>query len=216
MTVRPAKAILTAVIALGLETGPASAAPEEDGFDPTSISEVDAINCHIDAPEYNGFALAIDGEDGIARARKWRKIDSKNPFMSEYELPESILVTGNFKTRRIAFTANAIIAILDLADPTLLAKDEQIDNAADPGPLIDALVASGKISRGQAEAEIKFRKFLGERIIAETTESASEAQSYGIHTIIARTISNATSHPGKSFYGCTYRIELLAKDGKPL
>lgn len=204
-----------ATLAFALGSPPAQAA-EEDARAPSTISEVDAINCYLDAPEYNGFALSVDGPDGIARTRKWRKIDSKNPFMIEYELPEPILVTGNYSTRRIAFTSNAIIAILDLADPTQLATVEQIENAADPGPLIDSLVAAGKVTRQQAEAEIKFRKFLGETIIVETTEPATEEQSFGIHTIIARTISNATTHPGKSFYGCTYRIELLGKDGKPL
>jgi hypothetical protein len=191
-------------------------AAEEEARDPSTISEADAINCYIGAPEYNGFALSIEGEDSIARARKWRKIESNNPFMNEYELPEPILVTGNYSTRRIAFTSNAIIAILDLADPTPLAKAEQIENAYDPGPLIDALVASGKVTRQQAEAEIKFHKFLGERIIVETVEGAPEEQSYNVHTTIARTISNATTHPGKTFYGCTYRMDLLGKDGKPL
>jgi hypothetical protein len=33
---------------------------------------------------------------------------------------------------------------------------------------------------------------------------------------VARSISNATTHPGKTFYGCAYRMEMLDKDGKPL
>jgi hypothetical protein len=34
--------------------------------------------------------------------------------------------------------------------------------------------------------------------------------------IIGRNVSNATTHPGKTFYGCSYRIELIGKDGQPL
>lgn len=211
------KTLAAALAALALAFKPVQFdVTQEAAPDPASFNVADAINCYLDAPEYNGFTLSIEGKNGIAQARKWRKIESKNPFMNEYELPAPILVTGNYSTRHIAFTANAIIAILDLADPAPLAKVEQIENAADPTPLIDALVASGKVTRAQAEAEIKFRKFLGERIILDTTEPATEEQSFGIHTTIARTISNATSHPEKTFYGCTYRIELLGKDGKPL
>jgi hypothetical protein len=191
-------------------------AAEEEDFDPASVNEVDAINCHLDAPSYNGFAFAISGEEQLAAQRHWRKIEIGNPFLSEYELPAPITVTGSYTTRRIAFTSTGIVAILDLADPAVIARDEGIVNAMDAEPLIKEIVASGKATRAQIEAEMTFRKFLGERVIADVTEPPADDESFGMHTVIARTISNVTTHPGKTLYGCTYRIELLGKDGKPL
>jgi hypothetical protein len=184
--------------------------------DPLGVRELDAIECRLDVPGYNQFAMAIEGEEEIAKKRGWKKIDSRNPFMNEYELPKPITVAGSYSTTRIAFTADAVLAILDLADPGVIARDAHIENAMDPEPLIADLVKSGKVTRAQAEAEIKFRKFLGEHIVKDITEPASAGESFGSHVIVARSISNATTHPGKTFYGCSYRMELLDKDGKPL
>ncbi|MBH1992530.1 MAG: hypothetical protein I8H86_06550 [Sphingomonadaceae bacterium] len=198
-----------------LAAAPLHAAEDVD-FDPNAISEIDAINCHIDAPTYNGFAMAIGGEDSIAEKRGWKKVESGNVFMNEYELREPILVTGTHSTRRIGFTANAIIAILDMPDPAVIAREEEVENALDPEPLIAELVASGRATRAQVEAEIKFRKFMGERVIVDVVEQPEEGASFGVHTKIARTISNVTTHPGKTLYGCSYSIELLDKNGQPL
>lgn len=82
-------------------------------------------------------------------------------------------------------------------------------------PMIDAIVAAGKATRAQVEADIKFRKFLGERVISEVTEPVT-ARSWHAHVVIARNVSNVTPHPGKTLYGCSYKIELLDKEGKPL
>lgn len=51
---------------------------------------------------------------------------------------------------------------------------------------------------------------------ADITEPAGKGESYGSHAVVARTISNATTHPGKTFYGCSYRLEMLDKDGAAL
>ena len=184
--------------------------------DPARIREVDAIECRLDVPGYTRFAMAIDDEGEIAKKRHWKKIASRNPFMNEYELPSPIVVAGSYSTTRIAFTGSAILAILDLADPGVIARDSHIDNAADIEPMIAEMVRSGKATRAQIEAEIKFRKFLGERVVKDVTEPAVDGESFGSHMIVARNISNATTHPGKTFYGCSYRMELLDKDGTPL
>ena len=183
---------------------------------PADISEVDAINCRLDVPGYMQFAMAIDGEEKLAQKRHWKRIASGNAFMNEYELPQPITVAGAYSTRRIAFTGDAILAILDLADPATVARSEQVDNATSAEPMIDALVETGKMARAQAEAAVSFRKFLGERILKDVTEPAGKDESYGSHMVVARSISNATTHPGKTFYGCSYRFEMLDKDGAPL
>ena len=191
-------------------------AQEDEEFDPASVSVTDAINCHIDAPTYNGFALNVSGDDGVAAQLGWTKVESENPFLLEYELPEPIAVTGDWTTRRIAFSSSAVLAILDEPDPEVIAKTEGIVNEMDPQPLIDELVASGRATRKEVESEIRFRKFLGQRVLADVTEPAETPDGFGTHTVIARSVSNATSHPGKTLYGCSYRIELLDAQGKPL
>lgn len=195
---------------------PASAEAKYSEFSPDSVNEVDAINCRLDAPSYNGFAFAVVGKANLAARRHWKKVVSSNPFMDEYDLPAPVLVTGTYRTSRIAFTSTGILAILDLADPTILAREEGIANAADPEPLIAELVATGKVTRAEIEADMKFRKFLGERVLVDTKELPKDDESFGAHTIISRNISNVTSHPGKTLYGCSYKIELIDKDGKPL
>ncbi|RSV40675.1 hypothetical protein CA234_11245 [Sphingomonas sp. ABOLE] len=71
------------------------------------------------------------------------------------------------------------------------------------------------MTRAQAEAEIKFRKFLGERVISDVTDPA-DGDHFRAHTRIALNVSNATTHPGKTLYGCSYKIDLLDKEGNPL
>lgn len=212
--VMPARALFLAA-ALMLMARPAHAQDNED-FDPADVSIVDAINCHLDAPTYNGFAFSVGGDDGEARRRHWRKVATGNAFLDEYELPEPIAVTGTYTTRRIAFSSTGVLAILDLSDPAPLAKAEGIANAADPEPLIAEIVASGKATRAAIEADLPFRKFLGERVMVDVTELPADGESFGAHTTIARTISNVTTHRGKTLYGCSYRIELIDKEGKPL
>ena len=189
--------------------------PLQDAPDPARISETDAIECRISVPDYNGFALSLGEADGIAQARHWKKIDSANPFLSEYELPNPITVAGSYRTTRIAFSASAILAILDVADPAAIARAENVPNTMDPDPMIEDLARSSGKSYAEVAAEIKFRKFLGERIVSEKTEPA-KGEEFGTHMVVARSISNATSHPGKTLYGCSYRMEILDKDGKPL
>ena len=182
------------------------------GTDPADVSEIDAISCRLDVPGYMRFAMAIDGEEQLARTRGWKKIASPNSFMAEYNLPKPITVAGSYSTRRIGFTGDAILAVLDVADPAIVARAEKIDNSMSAQPMIDAMVASSKVTRAQAEAEFPFRKFLGERIMTDVTEPASK-DGYGSHMVVARTISNVTTHPGKTLYGCAYRFDMLDKDG---
>lgn len=191
-------------------------AAAEETFDPDRVDVLDAIKCRIDAPSYNGFALSIGSDHGIAEKRHWKTVKSDNPFMTEYELPAPITVAGHYITRRIAFTGTAIMAILDLEDTAVIAREEKIDNAAHDNPIIAYIVASGKASRAQVDAKFKVHRFLGERTIVDVTEPAGKGERFGTHTVIAHTISNAETLPGKTLYGCAYNIEVLDQDGKPL
>jgi hypothetical protein len=191
---------------------PASAADLE----PTATSEVDAIECRLDGATYRSFAFGIEGEEEIARNRGWKKVRGTNPMLLEFDLPAPITVAKTFSTRRIAFTSDGILAVLDLADPNVLAAREKIPNIMDAEPMIASIVASGKATRAQAEAMIQFRKFLGEEVVQTVTEPPEQEGGYGIRTTIATTISNVTTHAGKTFYGCSYRVEVLDENGEPL
>jgi hypothetical protein len=87
MTSRVALAALAVSVSLGT---PLQAAEEQ--VDPNNIDIVDAIECRLDASAYMGFALALNGEEKIARKRRWVRVDTKNSFMNEYELPAPITV----------------------------------------------------------------------------------------------------------------------------
>ena len=195
-----------------LAMAPALAQANDDDFDPITVDVVDALNCHIDARTYNGFALSLNStEDRGAGRRGWRAIKGSNAFMYEYRLPKPIAVTGNFQTSHIAFTSSAVVAVLDLPDPAALAKAEQIVNQADPAALLDALVADGTMTAEQAREIPRTNKFLGERVIVDETEHDDKLK-MSFKTSIKRVISTVTSHPGKTLYGCAYRIEIVDEE----
>ncbi len=204
---------LAAAIA-ALAAGPVSAQTEEP--DTSAIDIVDAIECRIDAPTFNTLLFALGDDVELVHKREWTRIGSKNPMLAEYKLPAPITVAGRYTTRRIAFTSTGVLAILDLPDPAPLARQLGISNAADPGPLLDALRKEGPVPSEMAEAMRRSGKFLGEKIVSDTTEKATPETRFGSHTVIARNVSTVTSHPGKTLYGCSYRITLLDKNGKPL
>ena len=217
-----------------LLSAPSAMETDDEDFDPSDVSVVDAINCHLDVPTYTSFAFAIDGEDGLAARLGWRKVNTDNPFLAEYELPKPELITDQWLTRRVAFSSTGVLAILDIPDPGEIARAEGIANEYEPGftdeELADAVAeaspealdAAKQVSgaansdRHDGKPRAAFRKFLGQRVLADVTVPADANDSYGTRTVIARSISNVTSHPGKTLYGCSYRIELLDRDGKPL
>lgn len=211
------RALAAALLAgLACSPAPSAAQAEEPAFDPASVDLVDAIECRLEAPVYNGFAWAITGEDKLAERKGWKKIKSDNPFLYEYEIPAPITVGRHHTTRRVAFTSTGVVAILDLPDPNVLGAELKIDNEMSPDPMIEALVASGKATRAEVETEIKFRKFLGQKIVSDTKRPPTDDDSFGDHTVISLNVSNVTSHPDKTLYGCSYKIELTDKEGNPL
>lgn len=192
-------------------------APSEDAAsDPDQVREIDAIECRLDVPRYNGFALAIEGEEKLAAKRHWKKLPSPNPLMAEYQLPAPITVAGRYRTQRIAFTSDAILAILDQPDPAVIATPMKIANHMDAAPLLEQMLASGQATRAQLDGAIKFRKFMGERIVSDVTEPAADGEGFGAHFTVVQTVSNTTTHPAKTLVGCAYRMQILDKDGNPL
>lgn len=204
---------LTAAMIAGLPTASWSQAEDPD---PMKIDVADAIECRLDAPTYNALAFSLDGEDKVAERRKWTKIPSRNMMMAEYQLPAPITVAGHYTTRHIALTSSGILAVLNLPDPRPLAKEQGIVNAADASPLVDSLSKEEQVPPELLAAMRQSGKFLGEKVVSDKTEKATTQNRFGAHTVISRNISTVTTHPGKTLYGCSYKITLLDKNGNPL
>ncbi|MGH6613722.1 hypothetical protein [Sphingomonas sp.] len=168
----------TALAASILFASPATAQSDEE-FDPAKVNVVDAINCAIDTSEYMGFAITLGDEDGGYRKRGWIKQESGNSFLSQYRLPAPIDIAGH-QTSTIVFGSSGVLAVLDIADPTELAKQEKIENVI-PGSA----------------------KFLGEREILKTVEKDPD-NGWTITTRVTRNLSTVSSHPGKTLLGCSY------------
>lgn len=189
-----------------LASGAAKAA-NDDEFDPMTVNVVDAINCKIDVPTYNAFVMSLDSsEDKGAARRGWKKLKGANAFMDEWQLPKSVLVTGNTSTSRIGLTSTGLVAILDVADPKPLAAAEKIENQADPEALLKALVDEGSMTAEQARQIPRGIKFMGERTLVDASDY-DEKLNMTFHSTIKRIISNKPSHPGKTLYGCAYKID---------
>jgi hypothetical protein len=45
---------------------------------------------------------------------------------------------------------------------------------------------------------------------------ASDGETFRARTTIALNVSNVVTHPGKTLYGCSYKMELLDKNGNQL
>lgn len=158
----------------------ATPAMAED-FDPASLDLAALIECRADVPAYNGFALWLAGEPDAARKLSWKEVPSGNPFLNQYRLPAPVHVFGR-ETGTIAFTATGPMAVLDgIAAPDLA---RQLD--------VPATVSTPN-------------KFLGEKIMAESTEDTGGVR---LSTRITLNVSTVDSHPGKVLAGCSYAIDV--------
>jgi hypothetical protein len=169
--------ILLAIAAL---TSPAFA-QEEDDFDPSTVSIADLITCKADVPTYNGVAFWMNSDEAPEHPLGMTKVESGNPFLSQYELAEPIEVFG-YKAQTVVFTNSGPMAVLDTADAAAVAKALEVE-----------------------PAYATETKFMGERIISETEESEGD---FKWKTKVSLNVSNVDSHPGKTLAGCSYRIDM--------
>ncbi len=175
------KVYLTVALCLAFAvTGPAVMAQADD-FDPASVNIVDLIECKADVPAYNGFAIWLSSLEAPDHPQDMMKVESGNPFLSQYELAEPIEVFG-YQTQTVVFTNSGPMAVLDTPDAGAVAKALKIN-----------------------PAYATETKFLGERVISETADSA-DGMSWT--TKISLNVSTVDSHPGKTLAGCSYRIDM--------
>jgi hypothetical protein len=166
------------------------------------VSLVDAINCKLDAAAYNGFLMNFAMDKDFAHKLGWKKLESDDPSMDMYQLPAPIKIADSYSTHVIGFTPNGIAAILDLADPNVIASKEGIKNTMGD-------------SKSAANLNAAAPRFIGQRVLVNQTEPPDDS-GFGAHITIAREISNFPSLPGKTLYGCSYQLKVLDRDGNPL
>lgn len=151
-------------------------------FDPAALDLPALVECRADVPTYNGFAFWLAGEPDAADRLGWRKVDSGNPFLSQYELEKPLVAFGS-ETRTLVFTSSGPMAVLDGITAPDLAKKLGIE------PMISTP-----------------QKFLGEKVVSERSET-SEGITFA--TRISLNVSTVETHPGKVLAGCSYKVEVM-------
>jgi hypothetical protein len=175
----PARALLLAVllpaVALAQDAGEGSA-PAGTMPDLSALLE-----CRLGYADFLAYQPVL--RDPLkAVALGWRPQPQANPFMIEYRLNAPVTVFGR-QSDHIAFAGDGVVAVLDLADPRVLARDLQLETGVD--------TPEKAIFGREARAE-------------ETT--GPDGRAGWIESAIVN-VSNVTSHPGKTLAGCSYSLD---------
>ncbi|MER8631834.1 hypothetical protein NKH55_18960 [Mesorhizobium opportunistum] len=150
-------------------------------YDPASLDLAALLECRADVPNYNRFALWLAGERRAADTLGWKEVASGNPFLRQYQLPAPVHVFGR-ETVTIAFTATGPMAVLDGIAAADLARQLNVPAAVSTPD-----------------------KFLGEKVVAESTEDSGGVR---LATRITLNVSTVESHPGKALAGCSYALDV--------
>ena len=157
----------------------ASPTAEAQDFDPATLDLAALLECRADVPTYNGFAFWLAGEPDAADELGWRETVTDNPFLRQYEMAAPVSVFGR-QTSTVVFTATGPMAVLDGVSASDLARQ-----------------------LGIAPAVSTPEKFLGEKLVVESTE---EADGVTYATRISLNVSTVDTHPGKVLAGCSYAV----------
>lgn len=134
------------------------------------------------------MALAIAIQDPLkAVSLGWRPLPQTNMFMAEYALNAPVTVFGH-SSQHIAFAGSSVMAILDMPDPRPLAKQLGLEAAVDTPE----------------------KAMFGKEVLSE--ETADKASGKVLIRSAVLSVSNVTSHPGKTLAGCTYSIDPAEED----
>jgi hypothetical protein len=108
------------------------------------------------------------------------KVKQPNTFIVEYQLAKPITVFGGYKTQRIAFGSSGILAILDGKQATPKGLATKLKLQAFPMGTHQTIYA---------------------RVIKDDTDVVASI-------VIRLNASTIDSHPGKTFIGCEYRVDV--------
>lgn len=118
-----------------------------------------------------------------AVALGWRPLPQANLFMTEYALNTPIQVFGH-SASQIAFSGTSVMAIVDLPDPRVLARELQLEQGVDTPEKV----------------------MYGREVLSEDTTDPKTGEPM-IESVIL-SVSNVQSHPGKTLAGCSYSLDL--------
>lgn len=135
---------------------------------------------------YDSFMalLPVQADPLAAVALGWRPQPQANPFMVEYRLNTPVTVFGH-SSDHIAFAGDAVLAVLELAEPRELARQLQLETGIDTPQ----------------------KALFGLEVRAEEVP-ARDGQGPWIESAVIN-VSNVDSHPGRTLAGCSYSRDRL-------
>ena len=159
--------------AVAQDSAPAAAAPGHD------LSAV--LECRAGQADFMAY-LPVLRDPLKAIALGWRPLPQANPFMVEYRLNTPVSVFGR-ESDHIAFAGDGVVAVLDLADPRVLARELQLETGIDT----PQKALFGREARAQDVA-------------------GPDGSPGWVETAVIN-VSNVDSHPGKTLAGCSYSLD---------
>ncbi|MEJ1096067.1 MULTISPECIES: hypothetical protein [unclassified Pseudoxanthomonas] len=165
---------------------PALAQDTDPAWDPAQVDLSALISCQGQPEQFMALAIAI--QDPLkAVSLGWRPLPQTNMFMTEYALNAPVTVFGH-SSQHIAFAGSSVMAILDMPDPRPLARQLGLEAAVDTPE----------------------KAMFGKEVLSE--ETADKASGKVLVRSAVLSVSNVTSHPGKTLAGCTYSIDPAEED----
>ena len=170
----------TALLAFALS--PAVAAAADGAATKAAAPDLSAlIECRLGHADFMAYMPVL--QDPLkAVALGWRPLPQSNPFMVEYRLNAPVTVFGR-SSDHIAFAGEGVVAVLDLPDPRVLARELQLETAIDT----PQKVLAGKEARA-------------------TVLDGPDGSPGWVETAVI-TASNVDSHPGQTLAGCSYSLD---------
>ncbi|AKC87455.1 hypothetical protein [Pseudoxanthomonas suwonensis] len=172
---------LARLLLLSLGLLPAAAQAQDATGDGTLPDLSALLECRLGYEDFMAYAPVL--RDPLkAVALGWRPQPQVNPFMVEYRLNTPVAVFGR-QSDHIAFAGDGVVAVLDLADPRVLARELQLETGVDT-----------------PQKAIFGREARAEEI------AGPDGSSGWIETAVIN-VSNVDSHPGKTLAGCSYSLD---------
>lgn len=170
----------TALLAFALS--PAVAAAADGAATKAAAPGLSAlIECRLGHADFMAYMPVL--QDPLkAVALGWRPLPQSNPFMVEYRLNAPVTVFGR-SSDHIAFAGEGVVAVLDLPDPRVLARELRLETAIDT----PQKVLAGKEARA-------------------TVLDGPDGSPGWVETAVI-TASNVDSHPGQTLAGCSYSLD---------
>ena len=157
---------------------------------PAALPDLSALlECRLGYADFMAYMPVL--QDPLkAVALGWRPQPQANPFMLDYRLNTPVTVFGR-QTDHIAFAGDGVVAVLDLADPRVLARELQLETGVDTPQ----------------------KAIFGREARAEEVTGADGTPGWIESAVI--NVSNVDSHPGKTLAGCSYSFDPPESGSEP-